>query len=180
MGAAAMGVLTTPTTSIPDTPWSWLLSSLTPPASAPLVGERVSLGAGLPTVPKALLDKIQRWEFVDLAELLPTSSIHDAASMGSHEATRYPLFAGWEFVRPKRRQVETILEWVQAFTIYSAALAQKHTEAIPELLAYQLTIIKAAQQYDGLQWRAYDTHFRINAAATGLRHWSRLDTDLYT
>jgi len=48
------------------------------------------------------------------------------------------------------------------------------------LLAYQLTIIKASQQYDGLYWRAYDTHYRVNAAATGNCTWSRLDTDLYT
>ena len=44
----------------------------------------------------------------------------------------------------------------------------------------QLTIIKAAQQYDGLQWRAYDTHFRVAAAATGNREWSKVDVDLYT
>ena len=56
----------------------------------------------------------------------------------------------------------------------------KHPTAIHELLAYQFTIIKASQQYDGLQWRAYDTHFRISAAATGNKRWSCLDTDLYT
>ena len=68
----------------------------------------------------------------------------------------------------------------EAFTVYTAAIVQKHPAEVNELLAYQLTIIKAAQQYDGLQWRAYDTHFRISAAATGNRQWSRLDTDLYT
>ena len=45
---------------------------------------------------------------------------------------------------------------------------------VTELLAYQLTIIKASQHYDGLQWRAYDTHFRVAAAATGNRSWSKL------
>ena len=30
-----------------------------------------------------------------------------------------------------------------------------------ELLAYILTIIKASQQYDGMYWRAYDTHYRM-------------------
>ena len=51
---------------------------------------------------------------------------------------------------------------------------------VPELLAYQLTIIKAAQSYDGLQWRAYDAHFRVAAAAPGKKSWSKLDVDLYT
>ena len=61
------------------------------------------------------------------------------------------------------------------YTIHGGAV-----EEILELLAYQLTILKASQQYDGLYWRAYDTHYRVNAAATGNRLWSRLDTDLYT
>jgi len=125
-----------------------------------------------------MLDKIQRWDYVDLAELLPSANIHDAAA--SVQSPRFSLFAGWEFVRPKRKQIDTILDWVQAFSIYMAALVAKFPEVTTELISYQLTIIKAAQQYDGLQWRAYDTHYRINAAATGLRHWSKLDTDLYT
>ena len=31
-----------------------------------------------------------------------------------------------------------------------------------------------------MQWRTYDTHFHIKAAATGLRQWSKYDTYLYT
>ena len=42
------------------------------------------------------------------------------------------------------------------------------------------TNLLASQQYDGLQWRVYDTHFRVSVAATGNKSWSKLDTDLYT
>lgn len=93
------------------------------------------------------------------------------------QSARFSLFAGWEFVCSKRKQIETILDWVQPFSIYMAALVAKFPEVTTELISYQPT---AAQQYDGLQWRAYDTHYRVNAAATGLRYWSKLDTDLYT
>ena len=41
--------------------------------------------------------------------------------------------------------------------IYTAALSKRHPSATLELLAHQLTIIKASQQCDGLFWRAYDT-----------------------
>ena len=73
-----------------------------------------------------------------------------------------------------------ITDWTQAFLAYTAALVSEHPSATLELLAYSLRIIKASQQYDGLYWRTYDTHFRINAAASGNRQWSRLDPDLYT
>jgi hypothetical protein len=58
---------------------------------------------------------------------------------------RFTLFPGCEFIRPKRRQIETIMELVKAFTVYTAVLLQKHPAQVNELLAYQLTIIKASQ-----------------------------------
>ena len=61
------------------------------------------------------------------------------------------------------------MDWCQAFVIYMAAMVSHHPSATLELLAYQ---------YDGLYWRAYDTNYRLTAAATGNRTWSRLDTDL--
>ena len=65
--------------------------------------------------------------------------------------------------------------------IYTAALVSAHPSAILELLAYNLTIIKASQQYDGLLWRSYDVYYRVSAAAaSGNQKWSRLDTDLFT
>lgn len=168
--------------TLPDTPspLALVLGSLAGGQSLSATStERILIGAGLPTIPKAMLDKIQRWEFVDLVDLLPAPSTYDAMANSTSQA-HFTLFPGCELVRPKRRQILSIVEWVQAFTVYTAAIVQKFPAAVNELLAYQLTIIKSAQQYDGLQWRAYDTHFRISAAATGNRQWSRLDTDLYT
>ena len=138
-----------------------------------LTSDRVSIGHGLPTVPKSLLEMILRWEFIDLAELVPSQSLHD--QMIDTQA-RFALF---ELIRPKRKQIESITVWTKAYTVYVATLLRKSPEQASELLAYQLTIIKAAQQYDGLQWRAYDTHFRVAAAATGNRGWSKVDVDLF-
>ena len=45
--------------------------------SSVISGDRVSIGHGLPLVLKSLFKKIQRWEFVDLAELLLPQSTHD-------------------------------------------------------------------------------------------------------
>ena len=42
-----------------------------------LAGDRIFISHGLPTVPNSLLEKIQRWEFIDLVDLLPAQSAHD-------------------------------------------------------------------------------------------------------
>ena len=52
----------------------------------------------------------------------------------------------------------------------------KYSEVTSDLLAYQLTIIKASQRHDGLYWRANDTC--MNTAASGNRKWTKLDTDI--
>ena len=76
----------------------------------------------LPSIPKTLLDKIQRFEFIDLVELLPSNSWHDKIK---EVRAKFTLFPGCELVKPKRKQLETITEWVKAFSIYMAAIAQK-------------------------------------------------------
>ena len=117
---------------------------------------------------------------MDLALLLPTSTTQDSSQVDSPPAARFSLFPGCEVVRHKRRQINSITDWIQAFVVYMEAIVSEHPSATLELLAYMLTIIKATQQYDRLYWRSYDTNYRITAAASGNRAWSRLDTDLYT
>ena len=139
--------------------------------------DRVFIGQGLPTVPKTLVNKIQRWEFVDLAELLPATSAHDTAT---ETAAQFTLFLGYELTHARKRQINTITEWVQAFSVLAAIILPKFPAYTVQMMAYQPTILKAAQQYDGLQWWTYDTLFRVAAAATGKRDWSHLDINLYT
>ena len=51
----------------------------------------------------------------------------------------------------------------------------KYPEAILAYqLAYQLTIIKASQQYDGLYLHGYDTHNRVNAVTPYTFCWPML------
>ena len=76
--------------------------------------------------------------------------------------------------------IANIVDWMKCFTTYVTAMATKFPESVTEMLAYHLVIIKASQQCDGLYWRVYDIHFRVNAAASGNRKWSQVDTDLYT
>ena len=183
--AAALPVPSSAATAVaaggtaPTSAWVTMLDAMSggTAASQKLSGERVFIGNGLPTVPKATVERIYKWQYVDLADLLPAPSLHDQSA---EPGTRFSLFPGFELVRPKKRQIETIVEWTKAFTVLTAVVASREPAQVAELLAYQLTIIKASQSFDGLQWRAYNTHFRVAAAATGNKTWSKLDVDLYT
>ena len=107
------------------------------PQAAAGSSERVLIGNGLPTVPKKLLQKIRNWEYVELAELLPTAN--PSASSGLPSA-RFQLLPGLDVVRQRKRQITNITDWTQAFAVYVAALVSHHPSATLELLAYMVTI----------------------------------------
>ena len=59
-----------------------------------------------------------------------------------------------------------------------AVMSQKFPEAIPEMIAYMLFIMKKAPQVEGQVWIVYDHAYRDKAAATGNRKWSKTDSTL--
>ena len=145
-----------------------------PWSASAVVTQHVLVANGIPTIPKNLLLRIRRGEYVDFADLLPAVNPADQSS-----ALRFSLLPGYEVVRRRRHNISTISEWMQAFIVYAAAVVSADPSMALEMLAYALTVILASQHFDGLHWRAYDTHYCINVAASGNRSWSNLDTDLY-
>ena len=59
--------------------WATLIDAMSNAAAAlyKLSGERVFIGNSLPTVPKAIVEQIHKWQYVDLADLLRAPSLHD-------------------------------------------------------------------------------------------------------
>ena len=96
----------------------------------------MAVGAGLPPIPRPLVARIESGAFIEMSELLPEH-------LGN--------FTGETSDRgkSKRHAVTDILEWVQCFGIYIAVLTRKHPERIPDLIAYQTTIIEAHLEYEG-------------------------------
>ena len=80
---------------------------------------------------------------------------------------------------PKRRQVTSILEWIQCFIIYTAVYTDKHPQKIKELFGYQALIVEARMEYDGETWLAYDRRFRQTVAATPDTVWAKIDPTLW-
>ena len=133
------------------------------------IGEGVYVGDGRPPVPTKLAQKIRRWEFVDMGELLPEFSQRDDEAAAKRS---------WTAKKP--RQVTDIFSWMQCFTTYVSVLGPAYPEAVPELMAYAATIIRVSQDFSGLAWQRYDAGFRRQAAITGNRQWSHINATLYT
>ena len=130
----------------------------------------VSIGQGLPPVPKTLTNKIESREYLDMAELL-------LDRLGSYRSLTLEDKGG--VPKLKRRAVTNSLEWIQCFSIYIAIIAQKHPERVPDLLGYQSLIIDASIQYEGDNWIGYDRRFHLSVAANSTKIRASLDPTLW-
>ena len=132
---------------------------------------------GLPPVSTKLLEKIQKWKFIELASLLT----HDAPSRSE---TLTILQDGRSMIlRPPeeslgRKKINDIPSWIQAFTIYAAALAtsdKTSSEHYKGLMAHMHLMIQLARDLGGSVWLQYDREFRVWAAAKGVKVWGELN-----
>ena len=81
--------------------------------------------------------------------------------------------------RPAKPPVITIKSWLECYSRMAAVLVSRFPEKAPELWAYQCTIMKAAHDYDGANWVAYDRLFRRDMLARKDLNWSVPNTRLY-
>ena len=145
-----------------------LLQESVAAASAPAV---VCRGEGVLPVPERVEKKLLNLEFVEMKELLPESWLVE-----EEETCRFTQSL------PKRRSgpVTDILQWLQCFGTMVGVLSQKFPMMVPDLMAYQSTIIKCSRDFDGLAWAQYDRAYRRQAAQTKDLRWSRINTTLYS
>ena len=133
-------------------------------------------------VPSSLVERAIAGKFVDLSDFLP-----DCWHQVEGSEVRLQLQDGGVLaVGPsssKRREIQNIFQWTEAFSAYASVLSHQRPARGPELFAYQATILRAAREFTGSRWRDYDQAFRklaaANHAANRPTDWSQLDLQLY-
>ena len=91
------------------------------------------MGEGMAPVPKKMAEKIWKWEYVELGDILPENGMFRA-----EEGSTNPLG-----VVRRWQQVTEVNTWVQCFAVYIGVMWHKFPEAVPELLAYMILIVRS-------------------------------------
>ena len=130
------------------------------------------LGESLPPIPAKLVAKIQKGEFVDMAELLRDNIEADRRRTKDSGAGGSATAQGWQ-------EVLDILSWIQCFGAYACIVAAVQPEKTQQLLAYQTMVVWEARRCGGTGWQAYDTMFRQQVSNDPKSDWSRLNSSLY-
>ena len=125
----------------------------------------VLVGEGLPPITPKVVQARERGDFVDLAHLLPKTPNWDD-EVYTDVADQVILISK---VKPrKRKTIQDLPTWVEAFCMFAAIKGKKFPKLIPDLMAYIATIVKAARDYWGKNWLAYDYRFCQLVAASGI------------
>lgn len=129
------------------------------------------MGSHSPPIPEKLATKIWKGEFIELHELLPSW-------LGAPEVTLLDLMSGKDKLKDQKK-ITTIQQWVVCFSSFMSVMEIRHPEHVRKLIAYLAMITKASQDYKGLPWLAYDSHFQRVAAASGTWDWSQVNPSLW-
>ena len=91
--------------------------------------ESIPTGTALPPVPTSLVEKVEPGA-IKMGDLIPTR-------LGLDDTARSKL----------RCSVTNISEWLQVFTVYVSVIAKKQPHRVPDLMGYQILILKASNEY---------------------------------
>ena len=126
----------------------------------------------LTTLPARLVKRILDFEFVEMSDLLPDAWLEEPSTGNDG------LSATRRFVR--RAPISDITIWLEGFARLASVITSKHPTKCAEMWAYQSSIIRAARNFDGTSWVAYDRQFRREAMARKDLNWSVTNARLYS
>ena len=133
-------------------------------------------------MPPRLRDRVVRGEFVDFAELLPSSLSHQ------HEQCAITLLLGdgqgansvQLAVTMQRPALSVISPRGWRPGPYVSIMAQHHPDRVSELIGYQHLILDAHQQFNTESDYNYDSAFRSYMAENPHARWDQVNTTLWS
>ena len=141
-------------------------------ATSPLV----PVGPGLPALPKKVILKIEGNDYIDFNELPPVKG--KGRSVNQSLEGQFIIVQAADLMQ-SRKTIPDLATWSQCFALFTAVVAKKRPDRVPELMAYMSIITKASQKYKWPSWVIYDQNFRLDAAGSASQPWSRVDPSLY-
>ena len=112
-----------------------------------------------------------RWEFMEMADFRPSSSIDPTTAETDME--KLVVLPGFE------EPVNNFITWIQCFCRYMAAMSKQYPECTSGFLSHLLVVLKAFNEVEHPAWREYDEAYHEKMASTGEKVWSGMDVALY-
>lgn len=123
-------------------------------------------------LPARLVKRIFEFEFVEMADMLPDTWQEDSQTRTDTHPLSCRLVC--------RAPIAEITLWLEGFARLALVLTSKHPTKAAEMWAYQSAIIRAARNYEGTAWVAYNRQYCREALARKYLNWSVVNSRLYS
>ena len=129
-----------------------------------------------PALPKKLATRLFAGEYIDFTELPPAKG---CCRPPSHELEGKVVLIQATDLMATKKLIPDLSTWVQCFAMYTAAIATKQLERVPDMMAYMAFIAKCSTKFYWPAVMVYDQNFREQAADEGIISWAKADPSLY-
>ena len=85
----------------------------------------------------------------------------------------------WDTRCRKKRQIFDISTWFEVFSTYTLVLSSRFPEFLPNLVSYQLIIVKLSKHFRYPSWLYYDVEYCKLASANRIWDWSQTNLELF-
>lgn len=116
----------------------------------------IPTGAGLPALPKKLVERMVSGQYIDFSELPPAKG--RTRSMPTSEEGQIVVVRA-EDLTGARKLIPDLATWIQCFALYMAVITEKEPDRFKSPLAYMTTIAKASLKYSWPSWVVYDLNY---------------------
>ena len=143
------------------------------PLPPPPVSGDFLISANFPPIPAKLVQKIRRWEFVELNQLLPDNLVsfpNQDLELGDQKLPRE---------RKKLPPIEDISSWCLAMLLYTATCHATYPHKTGDMLAYMASILQTSSNYPVEACLSYDRVFRAQAHLKPQFNWAGDNTRLW-
>ena len=159
-----------------------LAAGLLPSTSTSSKASGMVFADGLTAIAARTVEKIQKGEYIDLADLLP-GQLHNPDIPPLLEHLMYHPYAPSIPAR-KKKEINSPAQWALAFSTYISIVIDKEPGRARDLLAYQGMILKASEEgqregHYSKAWLDYDIMFRRQAAVTKPEKWAQINNTIW-
>ena len=132
-------------------PWLW-------PGNMDIQSQYVAVGPSFPVIPRRLLERMQRWEYINFSQLIPFCEEEELDLM---QKAKYVLFPEMEAqLGEGRHQDYSFEQWALCFILYMAAMARKFPEAI-------LDSVQSSKMQNGVSgWHVVPLRLSVSQASS--------------
>ena len=127
-------------------------------------------------IPRKIKKKIWRNQFIDLALLLPRTSI--SSDNNTNFQLQLSSKAQISLVPNHTRKIFNIETWTSAFLRFMAVYTEMFPMEAPHLLKYTEIVRDLARRSPGLSWYLYDQQFRMLRETVQIP-WGRIHTEFW-